>query len=168
MAFRRMRRLAIWAAVAAAVAVPVSAALARSIQSPNLPDRRLQIKGSGIEVQYNKKTKKFNYVQVYYPCRPAGPAKSKYPAYLSLSTNPRVGLYGGRAFGRFANKITDTSDPKAVGDSATVDWSVRGVRFSTEGLSGAVEVTVSGPKAICPFSLKNKQLVPLLDIPGNS
>jgi hypothetical protein len=107
-------------------------------------------------------------VQVYYPCRAAGPAKSQYPAYLSLTTNPRLALDGGRASGSFANKITHTSAPKAVGDSATVTWSVRGVRFSTKGLSGTVQVTVSGPKAICPFSLKNKRLVPLLDIPGNS
>lgn len=149
--------------------MPVSAALAHSIQSPSLPDGRLQIKGSGyIDVQFNKKTKKFNYVQVYYPCRAAGPARSKYPAYLSLTTNPRTGLHGGRASGSFRNKITDTSDPKAVGDTATVNWSVRGVRFSTKGLAATVAVTVSGPTATCPFSLKNQQLVPLLDIPGNS
>ena len=92
-----MRRLATWAAVVAAAAVPVSAALAHSIQSPSLPDGRLQIKGSGyIDVQFNKKTKKFNYVQVYYPGRAAGPARSKYPAYLSLTTNPRTGLHGPR------------------------------------------------------------------------
>ena len=97
-----------------------------------------------------------------------GTAQSKYPAYLSLTTNPRIGLHGGRASGSFANKITDTSDPKAVGDTAPVDWSVRGVRFSTQGLSATVHVTVSGPKAICPFSLKNTRLFPLLDIPGNS
>ena len=149
--------------------MPVSAALAHSIQSPNLPDGRLQIKGSGyIDVQYNKKAKKFNYVQVYYPCRAAGPAKSAYPAYLSLTTNPRVALHGGRASGSFSNKISDTSDPKAVGDSAMVKWSVRGVRFSTKGLAGTVVVAVTGPGAICPFSLKNKRLVPLLDLPGNS
>jgi hypothetical protein len=164
-----MRRLVPWAAVLAAAVVPVSAALAHSIQSPNLPDGRLQIKGSGyIDVQYNKKTKKFNYVQVYYPCRAAGPAKSKYAAYLSLTTNPRVALHRGRASGSFASKITDTSDPKAAGDTATVNWSVRGVQLSTKGLSGTLKVTVSGPGAICPFSLKNKRLVPLLDIPGNS
>jgi hypothetical protein len=42
------------------------------------------------------------------------------------------------------------------------------VQLSTKGLSGTLEVMVSGPGAICPFSLKNKRLVPLLDIPGNS
>ena len=164
-----MRRLVTWAAVLGAVAVPASVALAHSIQPANLPDGRLAIKGSGyIDVQFNKKTKKFNYVQVYYPCRAAGPAKSKYPAYLSLTTNPRVGLHGGRASGSFSNKITDTSDPKALGDSASVTWSVRGVRFSSKGLAATVQVTVSGPRAICPFALNNKRLVPLLDIPGNS
>ncbi|HTU94544.1 MAG TPA: hypothetical protein VMF14_01815 [Solirubrobacteraceae bacterium] len=164
-----MPRLATWAAVVAAVVVPVSTALAHSIQSPNLPDGRLQIKGSGyIDVQYNKKTKKFNYVQVYYPCRAAGPSKSKYPAYLSLTTNPRVGLHGGRVSGSFTNKISDETDPKAVGDTASVSWSVRGVRFSSKGLSGTLQLSVTGPGAVCPFSLKNKRLVPLLDIPGNS
>jgi hypothetical protein len=77
-------------------------------------------------------------------------AKSKYPAYLSLTTDPRVALHGGRATGSFATKITDTSDPKAVGDTATVNWSVRGVRLSTKGLSATVQITVSGPGAVCP------------------
>jgi hypothetical protein len=44
---------------------------------------------------------------------------------------------------------------------------VRGVRLSKPGLSGDLNVTVTGPRAVCPFSLKNKALVPLLDIPGN-
>lgn len=42
-------------------------------------DGRLQIKGSGyIDVQYNKKTKKFNNIQVYYPCA-AGPPRASTP-----------------------------------------------------------------------------------------
>ncbi len=47
-------------------------------------------------------------------------------------------------------------------------WSVSGIKLSTPGLSGNVSVTVTGVKALCPFSLKHKHLAPLLDIPGNN
>ena len=68
--------------------------------------------------------------------------------------------------GTFTFKITDEADPKAVGDAATVTWAVRGVRFSKQGLAGDLNLSVTGPRAVCPFSLKNKPLVPLLDLPG--
>jgi hypothetical protein len=152
--------------------VPGAVALAHSVQSPNLPDGRLLTKGGGyIDVQYDKKIKKLNYIQVYYPCRAAGAAKSKYPAYLSLDTNPRTPLHGGRASGSFTYKITAGLAPtatNAAGDTATVTWTVSGVKLSAPGLSGTVDVSVSGPRTVCPFTLTKKRLVPLLDIPGNS
>jgi hypothetical protein len=164
-----MRRLITLACLAAAVVVPASGALAHSVQDPNKPDGRFMIKGNGyVDVEYNKKTKKFDYVQVYYACRKAGDPKSKYPAFLSLDTNPRVGLVRGGGSSTYTKKITDNSDTRAVGDSATVRWSVRGVKLSDKGLSGTLNVTVTGPAAMCPFTLKNKRLIPLLDIPGNS
>ena len=112
--------------------------------------------------QYSQKVKKINYVQVYYPCRAAGPAHSKYPAFISLTTNPHAALHGGKSASTFTNKITDSSDPKAVGDTATVTWTVSGVKFSQAGLSGDLNLAVSGPSAVCPFTLKNKHLTPLV------
>jgi hypothetical protein len=154
--------------VAAVAAMPGAVALAHSVQSPNLPDGRYQLKNGYVDVEYNKKIKKIDYVQVYYPCRAAGPAHSKYPAFISLDKKPDVPLKGGQSASTFTNKITADFDPKAVGDTATVTWTVRGVKFSPQGLSGDLNVMVTGPSAICPFSLKNKALVPLLDIPANS
>jgi hypothetical protein len=126
------------------------------------------MKNRYVDVEYNKKIRKIDYVQVYYPCRAAGPAHSKYPAFISLDKKPDVPLKGGKSGSTFTNKITADFDPNAAGGTATVTWTVRGVRVSTQGLSGHLNVTVTGPPAICPFSLKNKTLVPLLDIPGNS
>jgi hypothetical protein len=127
------------------------------------------MKNGYVDVEYNKKIKKIDYVQVYYPCRAAGPAHSKYPAFISLATNPHAVLKGGQGAGTFTDKITDDiSDTRAVGDTATVTWTVRGVRFSNQGLSGDLNLAVTGPPATCPFSLKNRALVPLLNIPGNS
>ncbi len=163
-----MKRLALGACVAAVAAAPGAVALAHSVPSPNLPDGRYQLKNGYVDVEYNKKIKKIDFVQVYYPCRAAGPAHSKYPAFIGLDTNPHVALHGGQGAGTFTQKITEATDPKAFGESATVTWSVRGVRFSKAGLSGDLNLTVTGQRALCPFSLKNKKLVPLLDIPGNS
>lgn len=162
-----MKRVALGACVAAAAAVPGAVAIAHSVQSPNLPEGRYQMKNGYVDVEYNKKIKKIDFVQVYYPCRAAGPAHSQYPAFISLVTNRHVALQGGHGAGTFTSKITDETDTKAVGDTATVRWTVRGVRLSTQGLSGDLNLTVTGPPAVCPFSLKNKTLVPLLDIPGN-
>jgi hypothetical protein len=161
-----MRRALVGACVAAMAATPGSVALARSIQNPNKPDGRLQLKNGYVDVEYNKRIKKIDYVQVYYPCRAAGPSHSRYPAFISLDTNPHVALQGGQTAGTFTFKITDEADPKAVGDAATVTWAVRGVRFSKQGLAGDLNLSVTGPRAVCPFSLKNKPLVPLLDLPG--
>lgn len=163
-----MQRILVGVCVTVAVAMSGAVALAHSVQNPNLPDGRFQLKNGYVDVEYNKKIKKLDYLQVYYPCRAAGPSKSQYPAFISLDTNPHTALVGDKAAGTFTKKITDSSDPKALGDTATVTWAVRGVRFSTKGLSGDLNVTVTGPRAVCPFSLKNKILVPLLDIPGNS
>jgi hypothetical protein len=55
-----------------------------------------------------------------------------------------------------------------LGDVATVAWSISGVKLSTPGLPGGLSVTVTGVKALCPFTLKNKHITPLLEIPGNS
>jgi hypothetical protein len=156
-----MRRILVGACVAAVAATPVAVALAHSVQSPTLPDGRYQLKNGYVDVQYSTKVKKFNYVQVYYPCRAAGPAHSKYPAFISLSTNPHAALHGGKSGSTFTNKITDSSDPKAVGDTATVTWTVSRVKFSAAGLSGNLNLVVSGPPGVCPFTLKNKHLVPL-------
>jgi hypothetical protein len=163
-----MKRLAVGACVAAVAAAPGAVALAHSAPNPNLPDGRYQLKNGYVDVEYNKKIKKIDFVQVYYPCRAAGPAHSRYPAFIGLDTNPHAALHGGRAGGTFRNKITEAIDPKAFNDIATVTWSVSAVRFSTPGLAGKLNVTVTGPPTICPFSLKNKTLVPLGDIPGNS
>ena len=46
-------------------------------------------------------------------------------------------------------------------------WAVRGVKFSAQGLSGDLNLTVTGPAAICPFTLTNKHLTPLGDTQGN-
>jgi hypothetical protein len=156
-----MRRILVGACVAAVAATPGAVALAHSVQSPNLPDGRYNFKNGYVDVQYSQKVKKINYVQVYYPCRAAGPAHSKYPAFISLSTNPHAALHGGKSGSTFTNKITDSSDPKAVGDTATVTWTVGGVKFSQAGLSGNLNLAVSGPSAVCPFTLKNKHLTPL-------
>jgi hypothetical protein len=162
-----MRRYLLAACAAATAMVPGAVAWAHSIQSPNLPDGRLNTKNGGyIDVEYNRKQKKLGYIQVYYACRAAGPANSKYPAYLSLTTDPRVPLHSGRASGSFNYKITESFDSQAVGDTATVAWSVSGVKLSTAGLSGTLNVSVSGPPATCPFSLKNKHLTPLNDLQG--
>ncbi|HUA46703.1 MAG TPA: hypothetical protein VMA77_15835 [Solirubrobacteraceae bacterium] len=156
-----MRRILVGACVAVGAAAPGAVALAHSIQSPNLPDGRYNFKNGYVDVQYSTKVKKINYIQVWYPCRAAGPAHSKYPAYLSLTTNPHAALHGGKSTGTFTNKITDSSDPKAVGDTATVTWTVGRVKFSTAGLSGNLNLAVSGPSTVCPFTLKNKHLAPL-------
>jgi hypothetical protein len=161
-----MQRIALGACVAALAAMPGAVALAHSVQSPNKPDGRLQLKNGYVDVEYNTKIKKFDYVQVYYPCRAAGPAHSRYPAFINLDTNPHVALVGRQSAGTFTFKITDETDPKAVGDTATVRWAVRGVHFSTQGLGGDLNLTVSGPPAICPFSVNDKQLVPLGDTQG--
>ena len=163
-----MRRILVGACVAAVAAMPGVVALARSIQNPNLPDGRFQLKNGYVDVEYNKKIKKLDYIQVYYPCRAAGPSQSRYPAFIGLDTNPHAALIGGQAAGSFRHKITDPTDPKAVGDTASVVWTVRGVRFSKQGLSGDLNLTVTGPRPTCPFSLKNKHLVPLPDITGDS
>jgi hypothetical protein len=163
-----MRRIALGAFAVAVAAVPAGVALAHSIQSPNLPDGRYELKNGYVDVQYNKTVKKFNYIQVYYPCRAAGPSNSKYPAFISLDTNPHTALASGKASGTFTNKITDSFDPKALGQTATVTWAVRDVKLSSKGLSGTLNLTVTGARTLCPFTLTNKSLVPLLDIPGNS
>ena len=156
-----MRRIALGAFAAAVAAVPAGVALAHSVQSSNLPDGRYQLKNGYVDVQYSKTVKKINYIQVYYPCRAAGPSNSKYPAFLSLDTNPHGVLHGGKSAGTFTFKVTDATAPKAVGDTATVTWSVRGVKFSSTGLAGTLNLAVTGVPALCPFKLTNKTLVPL-------
>ena len=150
--------------------MPATLALAHSVQPAYLPDGRTLIMKTGyVDITYDTRIKKVNYVQVYYPCRAAGPAHSKYPSYLSLSPKTLFApMPGGRASGMFTQTLTTDDAPKVGGDTATVTWKVSGVKISTAGLSGSLAVTVSGPKTICPFSFSGKKLVPLLDLPGNS
>ena len=61
-----MRRILVGACVAAVAATPGAVALAHSVQSPNLPDGRYQLKNGYVDVEYNKKVA-------------AGPSHSKYP-----------------------------------------------------------------------------------------
>ena len=163
-----MRRILVGACVTVAAAMSGAVALAHSVQNPNLPDGRFQLKNGYVDVEYNKKIKKIDFIQVYYPCRAAGDSKSKYPAFIGLDTNPHAALVGDKSAGTFTKRITEATDPKAFGDTATVRWAVRAIRFSAKGLSGDLNLTVTGPRTICPFTLTNKLLVPLLDIPGNS
>jgi hypothetical protein len=165
-----MRRVLVGICLTAVAVLPGAVALAHSVQPANLPDGRTMIKSSGyVDVEYNRKLKKITYIQVYYPCRAAGAAHSKYPAYLSLATSSaRVPLHSGAASGTFSTKIgNDITITRAVGKTATVNWAISGIKIETAGLAGKLSIKVSGPSAVCPFSFSGKKLVPLNDIPGD-
>lgn len=149
-------------ACAALAALSEVSALAESIQPSYLPAGRLEISGKHgyAEVVYDKRIKKISYVEIYYACRAAGPAKSKYPAYLALESEDRVPVQGGSASGSFTEKITEEFDPKALGDEAAVSWKLSDMRTSTGGLSGKLSFDVKGPATVCPFSLPTRPFVP--------
>jgi hypothetical protein len=150
------------AAAAALAALPVAPAVAQSIQPSYLPAGRLEISGKHgyAEVVYDKKIKKISYIEIYYACRAAGPAKSKYPAYIALESENHVSVQGGRASGSFTEKITEEFDPKAIGAEASVTWKLSEMRISTGGLSGKLSFDVKGPATVCPFSLGTRPFVP--------
>jgi hypothetical protein len=165
-----MRRILVGISLVVIAALPGAVALAHSVQPTNLPDGRTMIKSSGyVDVEYDRKLKKITYIQVYYPCRAAGAAHSRYPAFLSLMTgSARVPLHGGAASGTFTTKIAnDITITRAVGKTATVHWSVSAIKIETAGLAGRLNVKVSGPSPVCPFSFSGKKLIPLNDIPGD-
>ncbi len=151
------------AATAAALgALPVDSAVAESIQPSYLPAGRVEISGKHgyAEVWYDKRIKKISYVEVYYACRPAGPAHSKYPAYVALESEKHAAVEHGRASGQFTEKITNEFDPKALGDEARVVWRFSGMHISSGGLSGKLAISVKGPTTVCPFSLRARALAP--------
>lgn len=150
------------AASAAFSSLAIAPASGKSIQASYLPAGRLDISGKHgyAEVIYDKRTKKIGYVEIYYACRAAGPAKSKYPAYLALESEDQVPVKGGSASGNFTEKITEEFDPKAIGDEVTVSWKMSGMRISSGGLSGKLSFDIEGPATVCPFSLSTRPFVP--------
>lgn len=150
------------ATLAALGAMPVASAVAESIQPSYLPAGRLEISGKHgyAEVWYDKRIRKISYVEIYYACRAAGPAHSKYPAYVALESERHVAVRHRRASGHFTEKIAYEFDPKALGAEAQVKWRLSGMRISPGGLSGKLAVSVKGPATICPFSFGARALFP--------
>ncbi|MHB1467724.1 MAG: hypothetical protein ACYCU0_07935 [Solirubrobacteraceae bacterium] len=150
------------AAAAALAALPIAPAVAHSIQPAYLPAGRTQLNGKDgyAEVVYDKRTKKIDYVEIYYACRAAGPSKSRYPAFIGLDSQAQVGVHGRRAAGSYTEKITAEFDPKAIGDQVTVNWTLSDIGFSHDGLTGKLSFSVSGPATVCPFSVGARKLQP--------